>query len=416
MLRNYLLVAFRHLRKHKTYASISIAGLAVGMACSLLILFYIVDELRFDRFHPEADRLYRVLEHRATPDRGLRTTVGTAAGAAQAVVDGIPGVERGTRLFSLWRATMGDGDRRFYEGEYFFAQPSFFDVFGFDLLAGDPATALSEPGTVVLTESAAQKYFGDTNPLGQTLTSDLAAPGDAPGVLRVTGILRDPPPYSHLDFSMLVSDRTLEVFDVWAEANTSWDNTDFLTYFRLADGADPEAVQAEIAALGSTHWDPDDPEARRIALQSMGDVHFGSAAVENDVNRSKSELSRLYILGALAVFLLLIACINYTNLATARALTRTREIGLRKAIGASRRQIVQQFLSEGFLITGGAALLALVLVQSLLPWFNTIAGKALRFDPLLSLVAGVGIVALATVGLQAARAVRANPADALRYE
>ena len=200
MLKNYLKIALRNLMRRKGYAFINIAGLAVGIAVCLLIVLYIADEVSFDRFHEDSERMYRLVEAQTFPEEGTRYAAQTAAAVAESMVETFPEVEDATRVFSLWRTTIEQGANRFYEGEYMFVDPNFFDLFSFELVQGDPETALSNPQSVILTESGALKYFGSEDPMGKIIEVDMLNEG---GTLTVTGVLKDPPKNSHLTFSML---------------------------------------------------------------------------------------------------------------------------------------------------------------------------------------------------------------------
>jgi len=400
MLKNYLKIALRNLGRHKGYTFINVAGLAVGLASFLLILLYVQDELRFDRFHEKADRIFRVVESRTSPDQGDRYYVYLMGPLAPTLVNELPEVTDAVRMVSRWsagRRTASYGENRFYEGDYLFVEPSFFEVFDFALVRGDPQTALTDPLTVVLTEASARKYFGEEDPFGKILSVEQY------GDLQVTGILHDPPANSHLHFSMLISFATLEATgnEGWASWIENWRSTSFMTYLALADGASPEAVEAKMVPLLKRYRE-EDQLTRVPYLQPLPDIHFHSGHIEFDENQGKGDVAYLYIFSAIALFVLLIACINYMNLATARSLRRAREVGLRKVVGAHRAQLARQFLSESILTTVIALGLALGLVWLALPAFNTLAAKDLTFGllaegPLLlgliALILAVGVIA-----------------------
>ena len=400
MLKNYLKIALRNLRRQPGYAVINVVGLAVGLACFLLIVLYVQDERRFDRFHEKADRLYRVVEARDAADQEEQHIADTMGPLASTLVRDFPEVVGATHMLSrsvIGRRTMQYGPNRYYEADYLFAEPSFFEVFDFVLLRGNLEAALNEPQSVVLTERAARKYFGDEDPSGKILSMEQF------GDLRVTGVLRDPPKNSHLHFSMLISFATLEanVGDGFLQWIQSWRSTGALTYLVLADGASPDAVEAKLLPLLRTYRD-EEQLTRTPYLQPITDVHFGSGHIEFDRNEAKGDVAYLYIFSAIALFILLIACINYMNMATARSMQRAREVGLRKVVGAHRRQLIRQFLSESILLAVLALALALALVRMALPAFNTLADKELAFGllaegpfllGLMALVLAVGVVA-----------------------
>ncbi|NBB72147.1 MAG: hypothetical protein GVY35_00540 [Bacteroidetes bacterium] len=232
MLRSYLTIALRTLRNQPVYAGINTVGLSVGMAACLLLALYVGHEGSFDRFHADADRIARVVETRTTPD-GEEQVAGTAGPVAPVAVQEVPGVEAATRITQLFRVTVERGDARFYVGDYLIAEPSFFDVFDFELAQGDPQAVLREPGTVVLTHAAAQRYFGDENPIGKPLSIE------AYGEATVTGVLAPLPAASHLQFSMLLPFETLaQQVAWWTPLTENWAPgfRSFTTYARLDDG------------------------------------------------------------------------------------------------------------------------------------------------------------------------------------
>lgn len=394
MFKSYMTVALRNLRKFKGYAFINISGLAIGIASCLLIMLYVQDELRFDQMHTKADRIYRVVESRTSPDLGEQHFSYTLGPLAPTLVDEFPEVTSAVRMASRWiagRRTLQRDDTRFYEGDYLFAEPSFFDVFDYPLMKGNPETALNEPLTVVLTESSAHRYFGEENPIGQTLHFE------SYGDVTVTGVMQDPPHNAHLDFSMLFSWATLDAIEMWNEFMGDWASRGFLTYVVLGEGKSPDVVEAKLADLLATHWDDETRAARTPYLQPLTDIHFGSSHIEFDRNEAKADRTYLYIFSAIAIFIALIACINYMNMATARSMRRAKEVGLRKVVGARRTQVVWQFLGESMLITGIALVLALGFVWAILPAFNDLAGKTIPFSLAENGMFVLGLVAMALI-------------------
>ena len=379
MLKNYLKIALRNLRREPGYAFINIVGLSVGLACFLLILLYIQDERSFDGHHEKADRIFRVVEARATPEGGERHLAYTMGPLAPTLMRDFPEVTRAVHMLGrngVGRRTMQYGPNRFYENDYLFTDPAIFEVFDFEWLSGDARTALNEPHTVVLTETGARKYFGEEDPLGKIL--GLEQFGD----VRVTGVLRDPSPQSHLQFSMLISLDTIRAHERWLAWMQTWRTAGFLTYLVLADDASPEAVEAKLLPLLRQYRDEE--ELTRIpSLQALADIHFRSTHIDLERNHAEGDIAYLYIFSAIALFILLIACINYMNMATARSMRRAREVGMRKVVGAHRRQLVRQFLTESMLTTLVALGLSLGLMWLILPAFNNLAGKALTFGLLL---------------------------------
>ncbi len=416
MLKNYLITALRALRRDQGYAFINVAGLTVGVACCLLIGLYVLDELRFDRFHEASDRTFRVVETRATPDLGDQLIAATAGPVSVALVDEVPEVAAATRLISLWRFTVERGEQRAYVGDYLVAEPSFFDVFdGFELMQGTTA-ALDTPHSIVLTESSARQYFGDEDPIGETVEVE------GFGAMTVTAVLRDPPANSHLTFSMLFSAATFATETRWWNdyaANWTPNSRSFLTYVALDEAQSAPVVEARLAGMLDRHQ-TEEATTEAITLQPLADIHFGSGEIEDVFNRDKRPITYLYVFSAIALFVLLIASINYMNLATARSMRRSREVGVRKALGAHRGQLAGQFLSESVLLSGVSVAAAIGLVALVLPAFNTLAGKSLTLSPvsagwLLAALVGLALIVGIVAGSYPALYLsRFRPALALR--
>lgn len=377
MLKNYLKIALRSLQKNPVYSMINIAGMALGLACCLLILLYVQDELSFDAFHQKADRIYRLTETHSSPDRGERHFPSTMGPVGPALVANFPEINSAVRLRSrtgIGRIAVRRGENRFYEGDHLIAEAGFFQIFDFKLIRGSPETALHEAFSVVLTESTAQKYFGNENPIGQVLSTDRYD-------LKVTGVVQDPPHDSHLAFSMLISFATLETNKGWKQYTESWESSNFITYILAGKKLDVERFNAKLAAFVEKNRGAMPETLRRLELQPLKDIHFGSAHLEFDLNSRKAEKTYVYVFSLIALFIVLIACINYMNLATARAMKRAKEVGMRKVVGAQQRQLLGQFLGEALLLTTLALLLALVVVEIVLPYFNALADKKLSIDP-----------------------------------
>lgn len=366
MLTHYLALAMRHMRREKAYAAITIFGLAFGIASSLLIFLFVQDERGFDRFHAQADRIYRVVNG--------ETLLNTAA-LAPALVSDIPEVEQAVRLSKRWgEVLVTRNEEQFYEKDFFFTDPAFFDVFSFPLLQGNPDTALERPFTVVLSEATSAKLFGSANSMGQTVTIE-GSWGAYP--FEVTGVIANTPHNSHFQYDLLASFATRYETDPRPENIDSWGYLRELTYVLLKQGATTEAAQAGLSAMLESHrpyYKPGMEEA--YAFQALTDIHLHSR-LESEL-APNSDPIYLYIFSVVAVFILMLACVNYVNIASARSNRRGREVGLRKALGAQRLMLVQQFLAESFLISLLAVALGLALMETFLPIFNELTGKALR--------------------------------------
>lgn len=414
MLKNYLKIALRNLRRHKGYAFINVAGLGVGLAGVLLMALYVGHELTFDRFHADVDRTFRLVQE--TGEGGLAQTGGAHAALLKTHV---PAVEATVRL-APWQRTItvpgaeSTEQTAFAESGFLYADPSFFEVFSFPLAQGDPTAALSASGTVVLTAATAQKYFGEADPMGRTLLmyDEYSEPNQIP--LTVTGVLAEVPDRSHLRFSVLSSTATLE--QQYGPLNQfNWPG--LYTYVRLSGGADAqEAEQRATEALTERLADAEDVPALR--LQPLTAIHLNpQERGERGVAGSKTTV---YGLAGIALMVLLLACTNFTNLALARAATRFREVGIRRAVGAQRAQVAAQFLAEAFLLTGVALGVAVWLVWASLPLVSAMIGQNLAsvvgpsVAVVLALLGVVGLTGLIAGAYPAATVARQSPTRALR--
>lgn len=415
MLENYLKIAFRTLRKQPVYAGINTIGLSVGMAACLLLALYVGHELSFDRFHEDADRIARIVETRTAPS-GTERVASTAGPVAPTAVQAVPGIKAATRITQLFRVTVERGDTRFYVGDYLIAEPSFFDVFDFPLAQGDPETVLREPDTVIFTHVAAQRYFGNENPIGQTISIE------AYGEATVTGVLAPVPEASHLRFSMLLPFETLaQQVEWWTPLTENWAPgfRSFATYAKLADGAPREAVAEQLSALMGRNT-PDDAMPSGISLQPLTDIHLYSAGIQGGFNAQPGNATYVFIVGLIALFILGLACINYMNLATARAADRQREVGVRKALGAQRSQLVSRFVGEAVLLCGIALAAGIVLARVALPSFNALTGTPLSIGTLMqpavmaALIGGALVVGLLAGAYPAFVLARFRPSDVLK--
>jgi len=363
MLKNYVKVALRNLQKHKGYAFINVAGLAVGITSCLLILLYGQDEVRYDRFHAHADRMYRVLEANTA-----ETNASSMFFVADRLVEAYPEVQAATRLFRHWEAPLIALEQTGYiEDQFFFADSAFFDVFSFPLLRGDPETALDAPFSVVLTETAARQYFGDADPMGRTMRYNTRHE------LRITGVMQDVPSQSHFRPDFVAAMPTLPLVS-YARIQEQWKV--FYTYVVLREGVPADDLAQKAEDFYRRHYGPDSPA--RLLLQPVTEIHLRSQ-VANEIE-ANSDVRYLYLLSAIGLLILLIACINYMNLATARSAHRAREVGMRKMAGAYRGQIVRQFFGESLFLSLLALLLSVGLARLLLPVLNQLTGKALSLD------------------------------------
>ena len=392
MLKNYLTVALRSLRKQKLYGFVNVLGLAVGIACCLLVGLFVRSELSFDRFHANADRLYRAwVQEDYGPDEVFTNTI-TPYVLAPTLDASVPEVEATVRI-----EPMGGTVRRGAEvlnETIVFADEGFFEVFSFPLLRGDPATALARRDGVVLTETVARRHFGDAEALGQSLTLQVGT-AEIPAV--VVGVAEDPPETSSVQFGVLVPFAQIDVLRN-DRLLQSWTNVFAETYVLLREGTTGAALEAKLPTMMETALGPDFEAEYTVSLQPMTAIHLDPSLPVGVAPVSDPRYAT--ILGIIALMVLLIACINFTTLALGRSVERTREVGVRKALGAGRTQLMGQFWGEAFLLTGFALVLGLGLAAALLPLFNDLAGRSLSLRPDAGLV-GLTLALAVVVGLVA---------------
>jgi putative ABC transport system permease protein len=396
MFNNYIKIALRNIFKHKGYSLINIVGLAIGMACCLLILLYVNDELSYDRYHENADRIYRVIEEVRLEGVGEESSSMPFPTGDTLPLEYPDAVEASVRFFNFQLPSMsvqyGTSDEKlFNEPRFFFADSAVLDVFSFEMIKGDPKKALEEPNTIVITEAVADKYFENEDPIGKTLRWQNGVN------LNVTGVLKNIPRNSHFQFDFLASFATLRrLYGGNLPQNWYWNPC--WTYILLKEGASPDALQAQFPALVQKYFPDSIKDKVVIKLQPLKDIHLFSH-LDYEINPN-SDISYIYIFSAIAVFVLLIACINFMNLATARSANRGREVGMRKVLGAYRTQLIKQFLGESMILCVISALLAVLIVEIVLPAFNAFSGKALSTDYFTDgrLLAGLFLITI-TVGI-----------------
>ena len=391
MIFNYLKLAVRNIKKYATYSFINITGLAIGMACVILILLFIQDELSYDRFHEKADRIYRVVDSFDVPGGFDQEIAFTSAPIAPTLKQDFPEVEDAVRLLTRrWMVTYGD--KKYFEDFLFYADASVFRIFTLPLVAGNPETALAVPNTIVISESTALKYFGKDDAMNKTLNIN-----DQDYV--VTGIMKDMPKNSHFYSQIFASMKTFEKEPEFQELYfQSWARHEFYTYILLHENYSPENLQAKLPAFIEKY------AAQQIQtilggslssrLQPLKNIHLHSH-LQMEISPN-GDIKYVAIFSVIALFILLIACVNFMNLATARSVNRSKEVGLRKVVGASRYQLVQQFLGESLFFTLFALILALILVAFALPFFNSLTGKEIEVNYLSNviLLGGIGLLLL----------------------
>ncbi|MBU1100227.1 MAG: ABC transporter permease [Bacteroidetes bacterium] len=378
MLNNTIKITLRNLLKYKIYSVINIAGFAIGLASCMLILLYVNYELSYDSFYEEGDNIYRVSVKGAIGENAINQAV-TPPPMAHAMVDEYPEVINAVRVMPTKDMLIRPADNIFIENNFLWADSTFFEVFTYKLLLGDRATVLSEHHTVVLTEKTALKYFGRIDVLGEIIEFEDFTP------YKVSGVCENPPANTHLKFDILASLSSLE----WHNAD-EWLWNAFHTYLLLKDGADPVALQQKFRALieknvGSRLQSITGQTMEEFyggggsydyELMNIGDIHLHSK-LDFEIE-SNSDISYVYIFSLIALFILVIASINFMNLSTARSATRGREVGVRKVLGSNKTGLIIQFITESVILTFISMLLAILFVWMLLPGFNSLAGR--EFD------------------------------------
>ncbi|WP_353183289.1 ABC transporter permease [Parapedobacter lycopersici] len=372
MIRNYLKTALRNLRKHRIFSFINITGLSVGMTACFLIFLYVSFELSYDSFHTKADRIYRLTTTVSTPTETFEGAITNYPNGPNIKHD-FPEVASFVRVADV-NLLVKQGDLKINEPHGLAVDSSFFQVFDFGLVQGDPRTALIDPFSVVLSERAAKKYFGTEDPMGRELTLPT---GDTVLTVRITGLMHDMPANSQIKGDLLISMSTLtEVLE--KESAENWTNHYPSTYLLLNPGADPRALEAKLPDYLERHIGSLMKELQMhytLRLYPLKEVylHFGNYRYAGQTGN----VVHVYIFGAVALLILLTACFNFVNLSTARAVERAREVGIRKVVGAARGQLTRQFIGESLLVSLIAVVLAIVFSSLLLPLFNQLAGKVI---------------------------------------
>ncbi|MBK7871977.1 MAG: ABC transporter permease [Saprospiraceae bacterium] len=378
MWKNYLKIALRNFWNQRLYSLINVFGLAIGLAAGIFIFLYVQDELSYDQIHSKGDRIYRLTETFKNGD-DVTTTAMTPYKIAPLLAEASPAVEAFTRLDT--DAGRGEtqiikyGDKKIETQAITFADSNFFEVFSFPLLQGNAKTVLTNPNTVVLSKTQASLIFDQEDPMGKVIAIKDSYSNNSYDAV-VTGIMKDMPHNVHFHYDILVSKATGDI--IIPQRMDHWGWTSQYSYIILKEGhdiAEVESVMAEVKKKNAPDWFN---EWCSFGTQALTDIHLHSNL--KDEIEMNGNISNIYIFSIIGIFILLIASINYMNLATARAASRAREVGMRKVIGAQYRQLVRQFLVESMLITFLAFVVALLLANLLLPLFNNLTGKTLAFN------------------------------------
>jgi predicted permease len=369
MISNYIKVAIRNLLRQKGFSFINIFGLALGISCTALIGMWVNDELSYDRFHKDHDRIYRITA--TLPELKLHAAVSSAP-LAVAIKDEIPEVEETVRITGMNRDLMQVGDVKFEEKRVIFADSNFFRMFTFPFIKGDKEQALLNPEGIVITEAMAIKYFGNTDVLEKIIRKNDKED------FTVTGVIANVPSNSHLQFDFVQPVRFLARTNNDFKNNV-WDNFNYYTYLKLNDKAQSKPIIAGIEKKIQAIYKKNEPVVKAgFELQPLADVHLHSNFLADIAGHGNAQ--NVYIFTVVAVFILVVACLNFMNLATARAARRAKEVGLRKVVGAVRPHLMGQFLAESLVVALLSLVLAVLIIYIVLPYFNTLGGKHLTLD------------------------------------
>jgi len=387
MFKNLLKTAFRHIRKHLGYSLLNILGLTLGISSALFLIIYVSDEISYDRYHENADRIYRVSSKITETDDQFTWNVAQIPFGPQVVQD-YPEVQSFVRFINMPRALYKYEDQEFIEENFYYVDSTLFDIFSYKILRGEVRSAIKDPGKIVLTETAAARYFGDEDPVGKTLTT-----GD--NTFEVTGVIGDVPFNSHFRFDAVAARNNLP------KQIGSWGNFGVFTYLLLPHDVDVEAFETKMQGMYDAHmktiFGPLEITIEYI-MEPITRIHLYSTNPGEP--EPTGSITYVYIFGIIALFLVLIAAMNYMNLATARSSGRAREVGLRKVVGSRRAPLVVQFLSESVVLTVISLIISVILLLILLPKFNLLAGKSFDVSILYSpvvIISAIGVILIAGI-------------------
>lgn len=415
MLRNYFKIAYRSLIRNRLYSTISILGLSIGISCCLLICLYVQDEMSFDRFHSNADDIFRVIQFESGVSELSQGTNSTSALMQSVLMSTFPEVQRATRVSGA-QQVVSRGNESFTQSVVH-VDPDFFTMFSFSLIEGDAASVLDDPSSVVLTREMSEKYFGDKDPIGMALSIQL---DDTKREFTVSGIIEEAPTSSSIQYDMLIHTDMLK-YTVPEEYLQTWDMILFSTFVQLTPGTDIPALCQRISDhIGELSGYTEAGVELTYELQPLTNIHL-NPNLDGEMVASSDPIYSL-VLSAIALGVLLIACINFTTLAVGRSSTRAREAGLRKVLGARRSQLMRQFWGEALLLSIVALIMGVVLTEALLPTFNDLAQKQLSLSSIIDwklLLAIVGLLAITAfaAGIYPALLLsKRTPVDAMRGE
>jgi len=369
MIKNYLVLAVKHLRKQRVFSFINILGLTVGITCCFLIFLFIMNEVSYDNFHKNGKDIYRVM--RVGSDNGERREIPyLSAPFGPALVNDYPDAIKQSVRIMRDNDLISYNNISFNEQNIYLTDDNFFRFFDFKLSKGDPATVLKDPKSIVLTESAAKKYFGDEDPIGKVLEFNKDQQ------LKVTGIAKNVPVNSHLQFDIVIPLELLR--PTQPDFFTNWPSNSMFTYVQLNSAVDPKNMEQRFPAFMDKYlgqFYATSGFKMGLAIKPLKDIYFATDKLDGSVKHGNKKM--VYIFMSIALLILVIACINFINLATARATDRSKEVGLRKVLGAVRKQLVTQFMMESVLYAIVACILSIGLVKLLMPAYTNLLGYQL---------------------------------------
>lgn len=417
MLKNYFKIAVRYLFKNKVFSLVNVLGLTLGFACFILLALFVRDELSFDTFHSDSNSIYRVVQQIKDADGSQRKVATIAPAIGEEAVKDFPEVENQTQLIQIGRLTMGNEPlNRDYE-RIWIADANFFKFFNFDFLYGNPQQALTEPNNLVITVSTAKKYFGKTDVVGKTLyTNRFQA--------TISGVIKDFPANSHIQMNTIHAEPTwARQIDQWKEWVTSnWTANAMITYVKMKPGFDhKKAFEKKLTTLVTKHYGDDVDYSSSFMLQPLSDIHLYSQDIQGGLNAHPGNALYVYMFSIVGILILVIACFNYMNLSTAAGSRRTREVGMRKTLGAGKWQLIMQFAGEALLLSVLALVLACTLLELVLPYVNSFIGKSLSIPygnlPLVAILFGIVLLSgILSAFYPSLILSRVNAATALKQE
>lgn len=386
MIQNYFKMAWRNLMKHKFISFINLFGLTMGLACCFLITIYIIHETSYDTYHSKANRVYRVTRSFNNPDGAVTLKLGTIAPPFGPLLkNDFPDIQKVTRLLPNGKTPVKYEEKLFSESQLFFADENLFDVFDVNVVKGNPQKSLQDPFTVMVSENIARKYFGNEEPMNKMIRINNQFN------LKVTGVYKSFPSNSHIHPEIMVSFNTLKDSAVYGEKQlqTNYGNNSFFTYFSVPENYPVQNIEAQFPSFIDKHvFFPGAPASTqyskltKLGLQKLTDIHlYSHTDYEAEEN---GDINRVYVFSIIALIILLIACINYMNLSTARSALRAKEIGIRKVSGAGKGELIAQFLSESVLLAWIAMVFSMLIAWMVLPWLNKLSGLELSAEMLLN--------------------------------